>query len=183
MESLVQAIQPFKCDQFAFDKATIRKEWEKWLRAFEIYAESEEIEDPKLKRSKLLYLGGPQLQEVAYGIPGAIVTYVPADKNDVYKPLLDKLTSYFSPQQNTTFERYVFRSTKTEEGESFDKFLLRIRQQAARCDFGNTKAEATNINIKDKIIDTWATKELKKKLMEKERSLDDVIALCQVKQY
>ena len=34
--------------------------------------------------------------------------------------------------------------------------------------------------MKDKLIDSWAPLELKKKLLEKERSLNEIIELCQV---
>lgn len=175
-----QPLPPFKCDELSFDKATIRKEWEKWIRAFEIYTEAEGITNLLKKRSKLLFLGGAQLQDVAFTIPGAMVEFDADLRNDVYTPLVQKLTAHFSPKQNSTFERHIFRSTKPGEGESFDKFLLKVRQSATRCNFGTTAHEATEINIKDKIIDAWASKDLKKKLLEKERSLKDVIELCQV---
>lgn len=125
-------LQPFKCDELAADKAVIRGEWEKWLRAFEIYAESEDIVDAKKKRAKLLFLGGTQLQEVAHSIPDALVEYQEKEPNDVYTPLIEKLTQYFSPEQNSTFERHVFRGTKPNDGENFDRFLLRVRQSAKR---------------------------------------------------
>lgn len=43
--------------------------------------------------------------------------------------------------------------------------------------FVNNAKEALEINIKDKIIDTWASVDLKRKLLEKERTLDEVIEL------
>lgn len=55
-----------------------------------------------------------------------------------------------------------------------------MRQQASKCQFGSNAQEATEINLKDKIVDNWATVELKKKLLEKERSLKEIIELCQV---
>lgn len=98
----------------------------------------------------------------------------------MFKTLVKKLNDHFSPEQNSTFERHLFRNIKPENGEIFSKFLLRVRQQAAKCSFGSTKIETTEINLKDKLIDSWAPVELKKKLLEKERSLDEVIELCWV---
>lgn len=158
-------IRPFLCENI--DKALIRGEWEKWLRSLELYLAAEDISDYAKKRNKLLHLGGPQLQEVAYNIPGAIDTYDPEQNNDIFQALVDKLTNYFSPKQNSTFERHIFRSLKPEEGESFNKFVLRMRQQAAKCSFGNTASEATEITMKDKIIDSWAPVELKKEAVRK----------------
>jgi len=45
-------------------------------------------------------------------IPGAIETYNEVEKNDVFKILVEKLTDYFSPKQNSTFERHIFRSIR-----------------------------------------------------------------------
>lgn len=39
------------------------------------------------KKNKLLHLGGPQLQEIAFGLPGAVVEYDPITKNDVFEVL------------------------------------------------------------------------------------------------
>lgn len=171
-------IKPFLCD--SIDKALIRGDWEKWLRSLELYLASEDITSVLKKRNKLLHLGGTQLQEVAYSLPGAIEPFNEEAGNDVFKTLVDKLSEYFSPKQNSTFERHVFRTLKREEGENFNKFVLKIRQQAKRCSFGKTEIEATEINMKDKIIDSWASLDLKKKLLEKERTLVEIIELCQV---
>lgn len=171
-------IKPFLCD--TIDKAVIRSEWQKWVRALQLYLDSENIQDCLKKRNKLLHLGGMQLQEVAYNIPGAIVQYDTEEQNDVFGILVDALTKYFSPVQNSTFERHTFRNLKPETGEDLKKFLLRLRKQAAKCSFGNTAEEAMELNIKDKLIDNWAPLELKRQLLEKERTLSEVIDLCQI---
>lgn len=67
-------IKPFLCD--AIDKALLRAEWEKWFRSFKLYLASEEIVSSVKKKNKLLHLGGPQLQEVIYNIPGALVNTI-----------------------------------------------------------------------------------------------------------
>lgn len=171
-------IKAFLCENI--DKSLIRGEWGKWLRSLELYLAAEEITNKKKKRDKLLHLGGIQLQEVAFNLPGAIETYDSKQDNDVFQILVDKLTQYFSPKQNSVFERHIFRTLKPEEGETFNKFLLKIRQQATKCTFGKDEKEATEINMIDKVIDHWASHDLKKKLLEKERTLDETIELCQI---
>ena len=138
----------------------------------------ENITDKVKKRNHLLHLGGIQLQDVAYSLPDAIIEK--DETNDVFEILTKKLSDHFSPKQNSTFERHVFRNVKMDESENFNKFLLKIRHQAKRCYFGKTEAEALEINMKDKIIDSWAPIDLKKKILEKERTLDEVIELCQI---
>ncbi|XP_058977362.1 uncharacterized protein K02A2.6-like [Musca domestica] len=171
------AISPFLCD--AIDKALLRTEWEKWYRSFSIYLDAEEIKDTAKKRNKLLYLGGTQLQEVVYNIPGALVESDDTTGGvDVFKILVEKLNVYFSPERNSTFERHLFRSLKPEGGECLNKFLVRLRNQAAKCHFGETKHEILGINIKDKLIDNWAPNDLKKRLLEKEYTLTETIEMC-----
>lgn len=171
-------IKPFLCD--VIDKALLRLEWEKWFRSFKLYLASEEIVSSVKKKNKLLHLGGPQLQEVIYNIPGALVEYDSKADNDVFTILVTKLDDYFSPKRNSTFERHLYRNLAPSDGESVNKFILRLRQQVAKCSFGSTKTEIEEICIKDKLIDSWAPVELKKRLLEKEQSLDDVIEACQV---
>ncbi|XP_055842044.1 uncharacterized protein K02A2.6-like [Episyrphus balteatus] len=168
-------IKPFLCD--TIDKSLVRIEWEKWFRSFSLYLESEEIKNVNKKKNKLLHLGGPQLQEVIYNIPGALDC---PTGGDVFGVLVSKLNEYFSPRRNSTFERHLFRTIKPEEGESLNKFLIRIRHQAAKCSFGATKQEILDINVKDKLIDVWAPGELRKRLLEKEYSLDNIVEMCQI---
>ncbi|KAI8122782.1 hypothetical protein CVS40_6534 [Lucilia cuprina] len=133
---------PFLCD--IIDKSLMRVEWEKWFRPFKLYLASEEIDDPIKKKNKLLHLGGPQLQEVIFNIPGALVEHDPNSDVDVFAILVTK---------NSTFERHLYRTLVPSDA----------------------KSEIEDICIKDKIIDPWAPIELRKKLLERGQSLDDVI--------
>ncbi|XP_046865628.1 uncharacterized protein LOC124459893 [Drosophila willistoni] len=173
-------IKPFLCANT--EKSLWRNEWKKWLRSFNIYVDTEEISSVIKKRNKLLHLGGPQLQEVVYSLPGALVPYDATKENDVFTPLVDKLNEYFSPQRNAVFERHMFRSMVPRQGECFAEFLLRLRQQASKCSFGATKIEIKEICIADKIIDAWAKTALKKKLLEAELKLEETINTCTVEE-
>nr|CAI5866792.1 unnamed protein product [Callosobruchus analis] len=168
-------MKSFPCG--TIDKACIRNEWQKWIRSLCLYLDSENINDPIRKRNKLLHLGGTQLQEIAYNIPGAVTD---SAEGDAFSTLVDELTKYFSPVQNSVFERHTFRKLKPENEDSLNKYLLKLRQQATKCYFGTTREEALEINIKDKLIDDWAPLDLKRKLLEKERSLAEIIDICQV---
>lgn len=99
---------------------------------------------------------------------------------DVYEVLVGKLNKYFSPERNSTFERHLFRSLKPEGGECLNKFLVRLRNQAAKCQFGETKEQILAIHLKDKLIDVWAPNDLKKRLLEKEYTLTEAIEMCHV---
>ncbi|XP_011871267.1 PREDICTED: uncharacterized protein LOC105563875, partial [Vollenhovia emeryi] len=172
------SIRPFLCD--SIEKSMLRTEWEKWLRSFQLYLKAEEVHDPEKKKNKLLHLGGPQLQEVIFNLPGALDEPEDDGKTDKFETLTSKLEEYFSPKRNSTFERHLFRNISPGEGEDVNKFLLRLRHQVKKCSFGETKNEIEEICLKDKIIDTWAPMELKKKLLERERSLAEVIEMYQI---
>ncbi|KAH8304850.1 hypothetical protein KR044_007442, partial [Drosophila immigrans] len=60
------------------------------------------------------------------------------------------------------------------EGECFTEFLMRLRRQIVKCSFGETKEQIEDICLKDRIIDVWASLELKKKLLENELTLEEV---------
>ncbi|XP_054745691.1 uncharacterized protein LOC129250071 [Anastrepha obliqua] len=166
--------KPFLCNNI--DKSLLRSEWEKWFRSLSLYLQCEDINDAVKRRNKLLHLGGPQLQEVIFNILGAVVDVDEINKNDVYNISVGKLNEFFSPKRNSTFERHLFRNLSPLEGEDFNTFLLRLRQ----CEYGSTKAEIESNCLKDKLIDSWASIDLKKKLLEKEQSLDEVISAWQI---
>ncbi|XP_043865317.1 uncharacterized protein K02A2.6-like [Drosophila mojavensis] len=68
------------------------------------------------------------------------------------------------------------------QGECFTEFLLRLRQQASKCSFGTTKIEIQEICIADKIIDAWAKATFKKKLLESELKLEEIINMCTIEE-
>jgi len=105
-------LKPFLCE--AIEKSVLRIEWEKWFRAFTIYLEAEQIVSPKTKKTKLLHLGDVQLQTVAFSLPGALIDHDEEQKNDVFAILVEKLDAFFSPKQNSTFERHLFRNLTPE---------------------------------------------------------------------
>ncbi|XP_053954513.1 uncharacterized protein K02A2.6-like [Anastrepha ludens] len=129
---------------------------------------------------KSLLRSGPHLQEVIFNTPGTLVEADAENKVDVFKVLVEKLNNYFTPKRNSTFERHLFRSIAPLEGEPFNKFVLRLRHQSSKCCFGETKSEIEDIALKDKIIDSWASVDLRKRLLEKEQSLNEIIETCQI---
>jgi transposase InsO family protein len=171
-------LKPFLFE--SMDSSLVRVNWEKWIRSFEIYSDANDISDNTKKRAKFLHLGGTDIQELVYNLPGAIEEYDPARKNDVYTSLIEKLNDHFSPIQNSTFERHLFRSLQQKENEKISDFVIRLRNQANKCNFGSTQKETIEINLKDKIIDSCTFVELKKKFLEKEYSFKEITDMYMV---
>lgn len=153
------AIQPFECEG---ESTSVGTRWEKWLRSFEIYLEASNIKQPSTKRATLLHSGGSSLQEIYYNLPGAHAEPKNDDGKDVdvYKIAVQKLNEYFYPKQSKIYERHLFRLTKQEEGEKFEKFLVRLRNQAAKCNFTNPEE-----HLIDQIVEKCTSVELRKKIL------------------
>lgn len=64
---MTDSLKPFLCN--SMDPARLRVSWEKWKRAFQIYASAEKITDKKVLKNKLLHLGGLELQDVFFANP------------------------------------------------------------------------------------------------------------------
>ena len=103
------------------DYASLGQRWEKWKRSLSIYLEATDITTPVKKRATLLLLGGSNLQEIFYNLPGANTE--PTNNNNVFEIAIQKLNDYFTPRQSKVYERHVFRLIRQEEGEKFEKFM------------------------------------------------------------
>lgn len=156
------AIQPFLCK--SIPSAMLRASWERWLRGLKNVLAAAKIVDGSDKKNHLLALGGFELQDVFYGIPGADVEAT--DVIDPFEVAIQKLEAYFAPKHHDAFMRYLFWSLSPEQGEPIEKFLLRAQHHAEKCQFGQNQSESREISIIDKIV-LWAPTELREKLLEK----------------
>lgn len=152
------------------DSTSVGLKWKKWKRSLLIYLEAADITAPAKQRATLLVLGGSALQETFYNLPGASVE--PEKDVNVFEVAISKLDEYFLPKQNTTFERHIFRLMQQDEGESFEKFLNKLRGQAAKCKF-----DKPDDHIIDQILEKSLSSELRKKMltMGDDITLDKVI--------
>nr|CAI5850825.1 unnamed protein product [Callosobruchus analis] len=132
--------------------------WAKWKRALGIYLDAANIDNPSKKKATLLHVGGLGIQEIYYNLPGAHVE--PTEDNDVYEIALRKLEKYFAPKQSKVYERHIFRLLKQEPTEKFEKYLVRLRNQAEKCKYTNPEE-----NIIDQIVEKCHLTDLRKKIL------------------
>nr|CAI5858814.1 unnamed protein product [Callosobruchus analis] len=165
--STLPGIEQFQCE---CDPLSLGTRWDKWKRALQIYLAASDIEDSTRKCAILLHSGGIALQEIFYSIPEADVD--PNQDVDVFDAALKRLDEYFLPKQSKLFERYTFRLINQQEGEKFDKFLVRLRHQAAKCHFSNTDE-----HLIDQITEKCKSKDLRRKILSSGDSitLNDII--------
>lgn len=166
--------KPFNCKQI--ERTELRKKWELWIRGLENLLKVSKITDPEEKKLQLLTLGGLELTEVFYELPGTETDSKEAGL-DHYQLAVDKLTAYFAPKHHEAFERHLFWQLKPDEEEPLEKFILRVQKQATKCDFGTNVSTAKEKSVLDKIIQCAPIK-LKNKLLEKEDlTLDKAISM------
>ncbi|CAH2105722.1 unnamed protein product [Euphydryas editha] len=140
------------------DNASLGQRWEKWKRSLNIYLEATDITTPVKKRATLLLLGGSNLQEIFYNLPGANVE--PTNNNNVFEIAIQKLNDYFTPKQSKVYERHVFRLIRQEEGEKFEKFIIRLRNQAEKCQFDKPEE-----HLIDQVTEKCLSTDLRKKIL------------------
>lgn len=91
---------------------------------------------------------------------------------DVFEVAISKLDSYFAPKQSKVYERHTFRLLKQEPDEKFERFLVRLRKQADKCQFADRDE-----NIINQVTEKCYLSELRKKILQigNEITLDRVI--------
>lgn len=124
------------------------------------------------QKATLLHCGGLALQEIFYNLPESSTETDPDKTRNAYGSTIKKLDEYFLPRSSKVFERHIFRLIKQEPQENFDKFILRLRNQAAKCDFKNSEE-----NLIDQITEKCILAELRKKILTAgdSFSLEDII--------
>lgn len=178
--------------EFATD-GNCAADWKNWLRGFEIYAEANKVKEPSDKLNWMLHYAGPKVQQVYYALPeqiggeqteiksvsncGPLATgYVKFDTNK-YEDGVSKLNRFFEPKKNISFERHIFRQLKQNKNERIDMFLMRLREQAERCEFD----EQVDGNIRDQITTGCASDVLRRKMLERgDEPLDKLIQMAQM---
>ncbi|CAB3981251.1 Retrovirus-related Pol poly from transposon [Paramuricea clavata] len=109
------------------DKSSLAQRWKDWRERFDMY-----IADAKQKRALLLYVSGPAVHKIFNTL---------TDTGTDYKTAVEKLDSYFQPQKNVIYERYVFKQTRPSPDELVDHFITRLRQLADTCEFASVEDE------------------------------------------
>lgn len=160
-------------------------EWKNWLRSFEIFMQA--IPDPDGAYdwcALLLHCAGQKVQQVYYSLDAEAsetVIHGPLASGLMtpYRAMADRLTEFFAPKRNPTYERYVFKQMKQLENEKMDMFVVRLREQADKCEFGNNVDEF----MKDQITACCNSKELRKKILRRvDCNLDQVLSLARIEE-
>ena len=63
------------------------------------------------------------------------------DEMKSHKTILDKLQAHFAPSRNVLYERYQFHTADQQPNENIDQYVIRLRQLAEKCKFGQLETE------------------------------------------
>ena len=159
----VSAVQPFDAHG---DANSLCQRWERWIRSFELYVGASGVQDDNQKRQLLLHCAGEGVQDIFYTLSETGTTYETAKA---------KVTDYFTPRKNTSYNRHMFRKAVQSDGESVGQFVTRLRQLASLCEFGDQIHDF----IRDQVIDNCKSKRLRTKLLaERDLKLERVLDLA-----
>ena len=112
----------------------------------ELFFETNEV--PEDKRCKIFL---SSISECVYGlIHDRLFPDLPKTKS--LSEVLEVLDSHYLAVTNKRAERYKFNQIRQESGEPLEEFVARIRESAARCDFGHwAKETVTSVSIAAKV--------------------------------
>ena len=116
---------------------SISSRWKKYKQRFELLCTAIGVTEEKQKLAMFLTYVGDETYEVYENVK-------PSDTN--FQSVIEALDRHFTPQTNTSYETFVFRNLKQNDGECLNEFYIRLREQAAKCAFENT-----DLNIKQQI--------------------------------
>lgn len=173
----MESFRPVKQFDTKVDQSQLATEWRKWKRSLEYYLAASGITGQREKRNQLLHLGGPDLQDIFDNLPGVHdIPHVTPDP-PFYDVAVQQLDSHFQPCRRRTYERHVFRQISQQPGERFGDFVMKLRVQASRCDFDQEGSSVMESMIIDQIAEKCLSSALRKKILEKDRPLDEVVAI------
>ena len=147
--------------------------WSKYISRYKNMMTGYNITANEQKLALLLHFGGEDLHDLYDSFTTESKT--PVAEADPAENVFDKgvncFTVYFTPKQNTEYQRYEFRHTLQEESENLDKYCTRLRILAATCDF-----DGVNREIKSQVISGCVSQKLRRKgLSETTWTLDDLL--------
>ncbi|KAF5283064.1 hypothetical protein FQR65_LT14081 [Abscondita terminalis] len=148
-------------------EGNLAENWRFWVRIFKNYLKATEI-DKKSQELQSAHLIG----EEAYKI---YTTFSFTEEEEgLLKPLIQKYTVHFMPQENLSYERYNFFTIK-QGNSSIQQLVTLLKDQASKCKFGDLSEDL----IKTALICAVNNNELRRKLLQSDgNSLTDIVTTC-----
>ncbi|XP_062548452.1 uncharacterized protein LOC134213420 [Armigeres subalbatus] len=157
------------------DSQDLRREWEEWQLCLQV----RNIDSQHEKFVTMLSVGGRGLQRIFFNlrpVPEEVtpeLVRIPLMPLEIpeYDNAVRRLEKFFVGKRNERVELEVFRSIKQTTEEPFNNFILRLRSQAARCEF----ADREETEILQQITMGAKDEKVRDKGLENSMNLDEVI--------
>ena len=83
---------------------------------------------------------------------------------------MTKLSAYFEPKKNISYERHVFHKSKQSADETIDNYVVRLSKLAISFEFTDK-----NEMIRDQVVNSCCSTKLRKRLLEEETLMLDKV--------
>ena len=164
------------------DRLQLGRSFERWLERFERelrYNGVKPAEKPEMAQMALLIYAGTEVEDIHETLPNPTKPESVQDVNwTCYEVSKTKLLNYFSPKKCNDFAIHELVSIKMNSDETVESFALRLRKAAEKCDFADWSAAKM---IKALLISNMRDTELRQKLLQKERTLDEILDIARKK--
>lgn len=137
--------------------------WEAWLREFGFIMKANKVSEAD-QVDWLLAYGGPDIQRLNEFLPAETTGSTEYDK------LVNRLNAYFKPKVLYVIEHAKLREMCQGSNERMDSFIVRLREQGSRCNYG----EKLETVICDQIVAKCRSVKLREKLREKDYTLTEI---------
>ena len=165
------------------DRLDIGRLWFRWLERFErelLYQGVDTGAKPALAKAALLIYGGPDVEDIHDSLPDTTKPEnVAAADWTHYRKSKEKLTQYFTPETCNDFAIFELINIKMRGDENVAGYTLRLREAAKKCDFTNWSSDKM---IKALVISNMRDDELRLKLLQKDRTLNEVLTISKKKE-
>ena len=154
----LDGLAPFDCS----DTAGISARWERWLRAFELFANEKEVKHADQRKALMLHTAGLSVQDIFF-------TLDEGTGENNYVKAKDALEKYFKPQANVPYGRLCFREMSQLTSETVEEVASRLRQKAQPREFED--AAAVDEQIRDQVTSKCLSHNLRRKVLGKGKIL------------
>ena len=115
----------FDVDEYS----TISTRWVKYKRKFTNLCIALNITNDKKKLAMFLNYVGETVNDIYESL-------LTPEADETYDDALKLLDTHFKPKSKRSYEIYNFRQLKQEADEKIQQFYVKLRYQAAKCEFG-----------------------------------------------
>ncbi|KAJ1109809.1 hypothetical protein NDU88_007167 [Pleurodeles waltl] len=142
-----------------------------WLEYFEDFMKGPQVTDPGQQLIALRNLFGKEV--------GQIIKELLTDSPFSYQDWREALNSNFLHKRNIDYERYSFNLASQEKDESMGEFILQLKCLAQYCAFDSFTTEDA---LRLLILEECQSKSLRRRLLKKRHSLDEIEEMTRIKQ-